>query len=487
MIPFHRIAGQIYNRPLLVTEDAARTVSSYFLSRVGAKGGMVADNERSIETVQVFSPTPGPGGSSVYHSPRASRFVGQYDTGMDGRPAPYRRTDSGAAIITVIGELVNRGAWIGASSGLVSYEGLAFQIEQAAADPKISGIVLDIESPGGEAVGAFEIAAVVRQARETKPVIAFVNGMAASAAYAIASGATKIISIPSGIAGSIGVVMMHMDFSEYLKAEGVEPTFIFAGAHKVDGNPMQPLPDEVKERMQAEVNSFYDMFCTNVGLGRPKLGAEGARATEADCLIGQAAVTAGLVDAIGTFEDAIAEATGYSARSPGRMTAQSPKGGSPTMKTVNPGTALATAANEAPQDSTETTETGTATEDPKDKEGETGEAAGAGAAPAGDASASAVAAAVTAANARAVQLTELGVQAVRLGVTFDVAKAIAAGVSPDAARTSILDAAAAKSDAAPISTVRDPDPASGASRKESPIIAAARRTAEAAAAKAAKR
>jgi signal peptide peptidase SppA len=199
---------------------------------------------------------------------------------------------------------------VGASSGLTSYEGISHQLKTAAADPAVQSIVLDLHSPGGEAVGAFEAAALVRQIAAQKRTIAVVNGMAASAAYAIASGANDIIVTETGVAGSIGVVMLHADFSRQLDREGVTPTLIHAGAHKVDGNPFEPLPDAVRTDLQAEVDAFYDSFLATVAKGRgSRLTAAAARKTEARTFIGKAAVAAGLADRVGTFETALAELT----------------------------------------------------------------------------------------------------------------------------------------------------------------------------------
>lgn len=77
---------------------------------------------------------------------------------------------------------------------MTSYEGIVHQIESVVRDPKVRNIILDIDSPGGERVGAMETAELIRKANEAKPVYAMVNGMAASAAYALASGAKAIIS-----------------------------------------------------------------------------------------------------------------------------------------------------------------------------------------------------------------------------------------------------------------------------------------------------
>ncbi|MDR3401946.1 MAG: S49 family peptidase [Chthoniobacter sp.] len=239
-------------------------------------------------------------------APEASRFVGS-SVGKNGQAKPYR-AEKGVAMIPVLGSLVNRGAWIGANSGMTSYEGLAFQLDQAAADPEVRSIVLDMDSPGGEAVGAFEIADKVRNVAKSKPVVAVINGMAASAAYGIAAAATKIMISPSGVAGSIGVVLMHADYSVALDKKGIKPTLIHAGAHKVDGNPYEPLSTGVRADLQAEVDQFYSMFVSSVARGRGgRMTEKSIRATEARTFIGQKAIDAGVADQIGDIAGALAE------------------------------------------------------------------------------------------------------------------------------------------------------------------------------------
>src|SRR6266404_8537737 len=230
-----RIAERVLNRPLLVHPDKLPIVIGILEGRIPL--GDISDLRRAAESNIDQMPDAARAIMRGPH-PGASRFVGDSaERDANGRAVsnlPYRRTSEGVAVITITGSLVNRGAWIGSDSGETSYEGIKHQIAVAAADPKTRAILLDIESPGGEAVGAFEAADAVRAAAKMKPVTAVVNGMAASAAYALASGASKIITTPTGLAGSIGVVMMHADYSRFLDAKGVTPTLIFAGSHKVD-------------------------------------------------------------------------------------------------------------------------------------------------------------------------------------------------------------------------------------------------------------
>jgi signal peptide peptidase SppA len=272
------LADRVLNRPLLISPDKAQVILSVLSGRIGI------------------------------NSPEASRFEGD-NRDRAGPPKPYN-ISNGVGIITITGSLVKRGAWVGAYSGLTSYEGIEHQLKTALADPAVKSILLDLHSPGGEAVGAFETAAIVRQVAAAKRVLAVVNGMAASAAYAIASGANDIIVTETGVAGSIGVVMLHADFSRQLDREGITPTLIHAGAHKVDGNPFEPLPDAVRADLQAEVDAFYDAFLATVAKGRgSRMTADTARQTEARTFIGKAAVAAGLADRVGTFESALAELT----------------------------------------------------------------------------------------------------------------------------------------------------------------------------------
>jgi signal peptide peptidase SppA len=307
-----RLADHVLNRPLLLLPEKLAIVTEVLSGRIGVEAAGVEFGPRDRQASAALDAL----------LPSATRFVGEnVDRDADGRAVkglPYRRTPEGVAIITITGSLVNRGAWVGASSGLTSYEGIAFQIESAARDPKVKSIILDIESPGGEAVGAFETAALVRKANEAKPVFACVNGMAASAAYAIASGAKAIMTTETGLAGSIGVVMMHADFSRAVDRAGITPTFIHAGAHKVDGHAYAPLSSEVKGDLQAEVDKFYDLFTKTVAEGRGKrLSAKAARATEARTFIGAAAKDAGLVDEVGSFADLLGSLSSNAGRSRG--------------------------------------------------------------------------------------------------------------------------------------------------------------------------
>ena len=296
-----RIAERVLNRPLLIHPDKLAIITEVLAGRIGIDDSMRGEFASRIPDGAELS-------DASFMRPLGSRFVGDNverdDNGRAVLRLPYKRTENGVGVVSIVGSLVNRGAWVGASSGLQSYEGIAFQLQSAARDPKVKSIILDMDSPGGEAVGAMEIAALVRKIASEKPVFASVNGMAASSAYAIASGARSIFTISSGMAGSIGVVLLHTDASRALDRQGVTPTLIHAGAHKVDGNPFQPLSGPVRADLQAEVDKFYAQFLETVAAGRGgRLNTKMAQETEARTYIGADAVAAGLADDVATFDD----------------------------------------------------------------------------------------------------------------------------------------------------------------------------------------
>jgi signal peptide peptidase SppA len=306
------IAERVLNTPLLVHPDKLPLVLAVLEGRLPIAA---ASEEFSAEAERRIALLPADAQAIMRGPVDASRFAGS-PVGAGGQYLDYAVTADGVALIPVIGSLVNRGAWLGVNSGKTSYEGLQHQVRQAAADPNVKAILLDIASGGGEATGAFETASIVREAAAQKPVTALVNGMAASAAYAIAAGASTIVTTETGVVGSIGVVMMHADYSRKLEKDGVTPTLIFAGAHKVDGHPFAPLADDVRTDLQKEVDQFYSLFVQSVAAGRKQLSPAAIRATEARTFIGADAVAAGLADSVGTFDQVLADLSrGLSGRS----------------------------------------------------------------------------------------------------------------------------------------------------------------------------
>ena len=213
---------------------------------------------------------------------------------------------SGIAVIPIHGTLVKRVLGMEAASGLTSYGGIAQEIDAALADPLVQGILLDIDSPGGEASGSFELARQIRHAATQKPVWAVANDAAYSAAYALAASAQRLIVTETGGVGSIGVIALHIDQSAKDAQEGYRYTAVTAGTHKNDFSPHHPLSDEAKAELQAEVDRLYGLFVEHVTAMR-SLNADAVRATEAGLYFGANAITAGLADAVSSFETALAD------------------------------------------------------------------------------------------------------------------------------------------------------------------------------------
>lgn len=178
-------------------------------------------------------------------------------------------------------------------------------LERGLSDPAVQRIAMLISSGGGEVAGNFDLVDAIYARRGEKPITAFVDEHAYSAAYSLASVADKIIMPRTGGVGSVGVVTAHVDYSENLKEAGVKIQFIHAGEHKVDGNPYEPLPEEVKNRMQARIDGLYDIFTATVARN---LGVDEqvVRDTEALTYDADEATSLGLAHEIRPIDEALA-------------------------------------------------------------------------------------------------------------------------------------------------------------------------------------
>ena len=216
-------------------------------------------------------------------------------------PKPATATPAGIAVIPIHGTLVKRSLGLEAASGLTSYGEIAAMLDSALADPQVSGILLDIDSPGGEASGSFELARRVREATAIKPVWAVANDAAYSAAYAIAASAQRLFITETGGVGSIGVIALHVDQSVKDANDGYRYTAITAGAHKNDYSPHEPLSDSAKTELQSEVDRLYAIFTEHVATMRG-LKLDAVRATEAGLYFGGNAVAQGLADGVQSLD-----------------------------------------------------------------------------------------------------------------------------------------------------------------------------------------
>lgn len=217
---------------------------------------------------------------------------------------------AGISVIPVQGSLVRRSMAMDAQSGMTSYGDIASMLDEAARDPGVAGILLDIDSPGGESGGVFDLSRKVRDINAIKPVWAVASDGAYSAAYAIACAASRVFVTETGGVGSIGVIAMHVDQSARDAREGYRFTAISAGDLKNDLSPHEPINKAAMNRLQTEVDRLYGLFVDHVAAMRG-LDVKAIRATEAGLYFGPDAVRSGLADALASPDQAVAEFSAY--------------------------------------------------------------------------------------------------------------------------------------------------------------------------------
>ena len=217
---------------------------------------------------------------------------------------------SGIAVIGITGSLVRRNIGVDAQSGLMSYAEIGQSLQAAASDPSVSGILLDIDSPGGEAGGVFELAQRIREINAIKPVWALACDSAFSAAYAIACAASRVLVTQTSGLGSIGVIAMHVDQTARDAQQGYRFTAVTAGDFKGDLSPHEALNKGSTARLQLEVDRLYGLFVDHVASMRT-LAPKAVRATQAACFFGPESIDVGLADALVRADQVIPEFAAY--------------------------------------------------------------------------------------------------------------------------------------------------------------------------------
>lgn len=448
-----RLAGRVFNTPLLFHRHQLDTV-------LGVIGARIIDG-LDIEARDMPAPEPR----------QRSAFALGGEVGFAG--GGYM-VQGGIAVLPVLGTLVRRGTWMDSYCGMTSYSALTDAATEIMTSAAVRGLMLEMDTPGGEAGGVFDLADFIRHLSEStgKPVWAHANELAASAGYAIASAAEEIWIARTGEVGSIGVVAAHVDVSKADEKAGVRWTYIHAGEHKVDGNMHEALGDDVRGRIQDDVDVLYDMFVQQVSQNRG-IDAGKVRDTKADTFRGTKAVDAGLADEVGTLDEALAAFADYvdelqiddapASMSAARIGLMRTTGRNANRNRPAP-VAAAAKENEKP-DAVEddANKPGAASEDDEDGDEDDDDEGNPGATAEDDATAAAAIErapaagrpaapvdAVTAERQRSAGLFGVAEQAARLGVKFDAAKAITNGTSVAAARKAVLDAAASEGEAAPL-------------------------------------
>ena len=327
-----RFAAQYLNRPVMIDPAKARALVAAFGDRIGLKTGQMQT-------------APSPEQLAVYRQNLLARYeaIGLRSSGG----GLFVASSSRLAVIPIVGTLGHRVGGFDAMSGVTDYQDIKASLREARADSAVRGVLLDVDSPGGSVEDVFDLADEIHAGRDRKPIWAVANSTAASAAYLLGSSASRLVMPRVAWAGSIGVVAVHVDESAADEIEGLAFTYVFAGAHKVDGNPHGALPKAVREDWQKEVDGLWGLFVETVARNRG-LEANAVRSTEARLFTTHDAIGAGLADGISTLEQALTElaADADRPRNPGgSMNTQQPAGAAtpPETVTVPPAPPAATA------------------------------------------------------------------------------------------------------------------------------------------------
>lgn len=212
--------------------------------------------------------------------------------------------DGSVAIVSIDGPLMQRGGW-----WYDGYEAIRGRLEKALSDKAVTAVVLKINSPGGVCSGCFSAARGMRAmaAESGKPVLAYADESAYSAAYAMACIADEIYLPPEGGVGSVGVIGVLEDYTAFNERVGIKVAVITSGEYKADGHPDVALTKAVVDRYQARINTLARSFAEVVGTAR-SMTPESVLKLEAACLYGEEAVKAGLANGVATFEETVAKA-----------------------------------------------------------------------------------------------------------------------------------------------------------------------------------
>ena len=248
---------------------------------------------------------------------KASRA--EIDALLEARARPLKQVDGKVAVLPLFGVVAQRLNILDEISGGTSTEMFGKMFDDAISNSKVGAVVLNIDSPGGSVYGVAELADKIFAARGKKPILAVANSLAASAAYWIGTAADQLIVTPSGEVGSIGVLAMHVDFSKCNEMAGVQPTYIYAGKYKVEGNPDEPLDPEAKGAIQQEVDAYYDMFTKAVARNRD-VSVQAVRSGfgEGRVVTASRAKEMGMVDRVETLDGVLSTLTSGGSGGSGR-------------------------------------------------------------------------------------------------------------------------------------------------------------------------
>jgi len=188
---------------------------------------------------------------------------------------------------------------------LADARGIIEQIDEFDGNDSVKAVVLRVESPGGGVVPSQEIYDRLKKVKENKIVVASLGAVAASGGYYIACAADKIVANPGTVTGSIGVILQFPLFEELFRKIGIGSTTIKSGKYKDMGSPFRELTPGERAFLQGVTNDIYDQFVDTVLASRNIPPSRSAEIAEGKIFTGRQALELGLVDALGSEQDAI--------------------------------------------------------------------------------------------------------------------------------------------------------------------------------------
>lgn len=244
------------------------------------------------------------------------------------RPAQSYQAPTQIAMLSIFGTITPRGGGIDdMSQQCCSMESFSSRYISIMNDSNIDGVIVNIDSPGGNVFQVPECADTIYSLRDRKPNVAVVTGMCASAALWLGTQFSELVACPSSDIGSIGVLMRHEDVSKAAEMAGVAETYIESprDGHKSEGNPFTPLAPDTKEYLNSRTDSYYEMFLSALARGR---GVSARGNQSAISIIDQtwgrgrmmgadAAKSLGMVDRVSTMQSEIDRMAGKLAKKNG--------------------------------------------------------------------------------------------------------------------------------------------------------------------------
>jgi len=212
-------------------------------------------------------------------------------------------------VIRIEGPIEGGSGAVGLTGSTVGADEVLAYLHRAQQDPAIRAVVIRMNSPGGSAAASQEIGAEIqRLSRLGKPVVTSISDVGASGGYWIAATTDRIIANPAAITGSIGVILQLTRYEELYEKLGIEVETIKSGPHKDMGSSARDITPGERELLQAMVDDIYHQFVSVVAEGRNMERDEVLEIADGRILTASQAYDLGLVDAFGTFYDAVTEA-----------------------------------------------------------------------------------------------------------------------------------------------------------------------------------